>query len=628
MLQDIRSNFLKGPLAKGIAVVIALSFALFGIQSILIGGSDDTIAIVDGEKISESSLRDAVNKRMGRLAAMLGQEFDPTELDQKRIEAEALSFLISEKILSNFISELELAVADSELGKEISLMEPFSQGGRFSADLYRMVITNAGYTPASFKAEAKADILKRHLYTGIIGSDFVTPLELELEGKVSTEKRDVRYVKIPMSHFDKNVVVAEDEIKEFYLENQPLFSTEEEVSVEYIEIKSEQFIKPVEQQDLINEYESVKQDYEQPQENRISHILLIKKNDESEREYKERINLVENKLSEGLAFGEAARQFSDDTGSAESGGDLGFSSGDAFPEEMEIAASELAVGEVSDRVETEAGTHFLMLTGRKEKSQASFEDLQEQLTIEIQERAANTSLLSLVEELRDVAFNSVDLRQVAEISNSQIHISDLFSRSGEDEGVFAEEEIIAAAFSEEVIKDGYNSEVIELSPEHFIVLRKSQYLPSKLKPIEEVKPEIFQQIKDNKIKLVALEETARLGDAVINGETTIEEIALTKGYEWQVVIGGTRANSDLPGELSERVFSIPSASTLPVANQSLGDSEFVYLFELVRIQPGGMDKFPSQELPQIKKQLARLWGDAVFSELQQARRDMSEIEVF
>ena len=100
--------------------------------------------------------------------------------------------------------------------------------------------------------------------------------------------------------------------------------------------------------------------------------------------------------------------------------------------------------------------------------------------------------------------------------------------------------------------------MIELSPEHFIVLRKSQYLPSKLKPIEEVKQEISQQVKDNKVKLVALEETARLGDAVINGETTIEEIALKEGYEWQVVIGGTRANNELPGDLSERVFSIPS----------------------------------------------------------------------
>ena len=628
MLQDIRSNFLKGPLAKGIAVVIALSFALFGIQSILVGGSDDTIATVDDKKISERILRDTVNNRMRRLAAMLGQEFDPTELDQERIKAEALSFLISEKILANFVSELELTVSESELGKEISLMEPFKEGGRFSPDLYRAVITNAGYTPASFKAEAKADILKRHLYAGIIGSDFVTPLELELEGRVSTEKRDVRYVKIPLAHFDKNTVVNENEIEDFYIKNQSSFSTEEKISVEYIELKSEQFIKPVEQQILINEYESVKQDYEQPQENRISHVLLIKKNEESEQEYEQRINIVENKLSEGLELGEAARQFSDDTGSAQSGGDLGFSSGDAFPEEMEIAASELAVGEVSDRVETEAGIHFLLLTDRKEKAQASFEDLKEQLTRKIQERAADTSLLSLIEELRDVAFNSVDLKKVAEISNNQIDISDLFSRSGREESIFSEKKIIDAAFSEEVVKDGYNSEVIELSPRHFIVLRKSRYLPSKLKPMAEVKPEIIRQIKESKIKLIALEEAARLGEEIIQGETTIEEIALQGGYEWQVEIGGTRSKNELPRELSEKVFSIPIASALPVTNQSLDESGFIFLYELVRVQPGGMDKFSSQELPQIKKQLSRIWGDAVFSELQQARRDTSEIEVF
>ena len=188
----------------------------------------------------------------------------------------------------------------------------------------------------------------------------------------------MRYVKIPMSHFDRNVVVTEDEIKEFYLKNQPLFSTEEEVSVEYIEIKSEQFITPVEQQDLINEYESVKQDYEQPQENRISHILLVKKNDESEQEYGKEL-VVENKLSEGLDL-EVHDNFQM-TWFCESGGDLGFSSGDAFPEKWK-SLSELVVGEVSDRVGTEANAFFN--AGRKEKSQASFEDLQEQLTIEIQ----------------------------------------------------------------------------------------------------------------------------------------------------------------------------------------------------------------------------------------------------
>ena len=118
--------------------------------------------------------------------------------------------------------------------------------------------------------------------------------------------------------------------------------------------------------------------------------------------------------------------------------------------------------------------------------------------------------------------------------------------------------------------------------------------------------------KDNKVKLVALEETARLGDAVINGETTIEKIALKEGYEWQVEIGGTRANNQLPRELSEKVFSISSTSNLPVVNQSLGDSEFVYLYELVRIQPGGQDKFSAEELSQINKQLLE-YGKMILS---------------
>ena len=150
----------------------------------------------------------------------------------------------------------------------------------------------------------------------------------------------------------------------------------------------------------------------------------------------------------------------------------------------------------------------------------------------------------------------------------------------------------------------------------------------KLRPIEEVKLEIIRQIKENKIKDIALKETARLGEAIINGETTIEEIALKEGYEWQVEIGSTRIKNQLPRALSEKVFSVPTTSTLPVTNQLLGDSGFIFLYELVRVQPGGMDNFSSQELPQIKKQLSRIWGDAVFNELQQARRDTSEIEVF
>tara|TARA_A100001015_G_scaffold316601_1_gene431329 strand:+ start:1859 stop:3745 length:1887 start_codon:yes stop_codon:yes gene_type:complete len=628
MLQDIRSNFLKGPLAKGIAVIIALSFALFGVQSILVGGSDNTIATVNGEKISESTLRDSINNRIRRLVTILGEGFDPDELNEETIKAEALNSLISERILAQFISELDLAIAESDLGKEITSMEPFKENGNFSTQLYKAVLTNAGYTPASFKEQTKAEMLKRHLYTGIIGSDFVTPLELELESKVTTEKRDVRYVEIPMSYFNKDVVVSEKEVQEFYLKNAAFFSSEEKVSIEYFEIKSQQFIKPIEEQALIAEYESVKFDYEQPEENRISHILLSKKISESEQEFESRISVVEENLAEGKEFTNVASQFSDDSGSAKEGGDLGFSSGDAFPEEMELAASRLLVGEISGRIETDSGIHIILLTDRKEKIQASFEDLREELERKMELRDADTRILSVAEDLRDIVFNSSDLTKAAELAGSSIQISDLFSRSGLNEGLLAEKRVLAASFSDEVLKDGYNSEVIELSPRHFVVLRKSVHLPKKLKPLEEVEGDILQEIKDNKIRLLAVQEADRLGVAVINEEMTIEGIALRNDYNWNVEIGGTRANNNLPKEISKKIFSISSNQRLPITGSTFSDKGIVFLFELVRVQPGDIEKVSPQELSDMKKQLSQMWGEAAFSELQLDQTQVSEIEVF
>ncbi len=615
-------------MAKGIAVVIALSFALFGVQSILVGGSDNTIATVNGEKISESTLRDSINNRIRRLVTILGEGFDPDQLNEETIKAEALNSLISERILAQLISELDLAIADSELGKEITSMEPFKENGNFSTQLYRAVLTNAGYTPASFKEQTKAEMLKRHLYTGIIGSDFVTPLELELESRVSSEKRDVRYVEIPMSHFNKDVVVSEKEIQEYYLKNAAFFSSEEQVSVEYFEVKSEQFIKPVEEQTLIAEYESVKFDYEQPEENRISHILLVKNINESEQEFESRISAVEEKLAEGREFSNVASQFSDDLGSAKEGGDLGFSSGEAFPKEMELAASKLLIGEVSGRIETGSGIHIILLTDRKEKIQASFDDLREEIARKMVLREADTRILAIVEDLKDIVFNSSDLTKAAELVGSSIQTSDLFSRSGLREGLLAEKSVLAASFSDEVLKDGYNSEVIELSPGHFVVLRKSLYLPAKLRPLEEAEGEIIQEIKDDKMRLVAVNEADRLGIAIINGELTIEGIALENGYNWQVEIGGTRVNNNLPREISEKLFSIPANQILPITESAFSDTGFIFLFELVRVQPGGIEKVSPQELSDMKKELSQLWGEAAFRELQQNRTKSTEIEVF
>ena len=127
-----------------------------------------------------------------------------------------------------------------------------------------------------------------------------------------------------------------------------------------------------------------------------------------------RINEVASQLEFGADFSELAQQLSDDIGSASLGGELGFTDGTAFPEAMEAVIAELEVGEISAAVETDAGTHFIRLDERIAAESADFNALRAELEASIQRSNAEQELLSAVDALRDLSFNSVDLKGPAE----------------------------------------------------------------------------------------------------------------------------------------------------------------------------------------------------------------------
>ena len=166
---------------------------------------------------------------------------------------------------------------------------------------------------------------------------------------------------------------------------------------------------------LREEFELVRDQYEQSSETRVSHILV-----EGSRESRQaRIAEAQAALAGGMEFSAAAEQFSDDIGSAGNGGDLGYSDGETFPEAMEQAISELPLGEVSAPVETDAGTHLLLVTDRRAGTAVTLEDVRGELTVSLQDRDASAALLRDVELLRDLAFNAADLEQPAENSTQR-----------------------------------------------------------------------------------------------------------------------------------------------------------------------------------------------------------------
>ena len=188
------------------------------------------------------------------------------------------------------------------------------------------------------------------------------------------------------------------------------------------------FVVSVDESVVEEQFEAVKDEYEVAEQARVSHILLIQEGDESDAAYGQRVADVAERIGRGEDFTALAAELSDDLGSASLGGELGFTDGTAFPDEMEAAIAALAEpGDISGAVETDAGTHFIRLEERIAGDSVDYASVRAELRASIEAAEAERDLLVAVEELRDLAFNAPDLSGPAAAIGAEVRVSAPFS---------------------------------------------------------------------------------------------------------------------------------------------------------------------------------------------------------
>lgn len=621
MLQDIRQNVVKGPVAKVVIWLIVISFAAFGIESILLGGGGSGVAEVNGEEIGPAELQQAVTTQKRRMIAMMGDQLDPAMLDDQLISSQALQGLINRKLLMQAAADMGLTVSEREVGLLIAGMEQFQVDGQFSAERYKLLLSESGYTPAYFKQSLKDDLALNQLRSGLAGSEFATGHELELNARIVGEQRDVRYLSIPLQGFVQDMEVSEAEIAAFYADNEARFLTAESVDLDYIELTREQFLQPVDEQLILEAYDLEKDNSEYRSEYRVSHILF-----EAGDEQQQRLEQAQSRLAAGEEFAEVAGDLSEDLGSAASGGDLGYTSGDAFPEEMELAIAELAPGVVSEPVITDAGVHLLLVTDRREGEAPALEEVRQKLHDDIQRSEARVVLLRTVEELKDLSFNADDLAGPAAELDLEVASMKAITRS-QAEGLFANPSLLNAAFSEDVLQAGHNSEVIELGEGRFVVLRVRTHNEPEVMPLAEVQDQIVAAISDQAAREAVAAEAQR-ALAQLRSGAGVEAVAVENGYEWQVELGAGRGSGMLPPEVRSRAFELPAPA------QGESSSDFVMtpagdalVFQLVRVTKGEYAAMGESEKDRLQAQSGAEYSGLVDSGFQQGLRDNADITV-
>ena len=598
MLQSMRQST-QSTAAKVIIGLIVLSFAAFGLETLLPGGAGTSVAEVNGEEISPFALQEAITQQKRQLVSVLGDDIDPALLDDDRLQPRALQSLIQRALLLQKSTALNLVASEAQVGKSITAIEAFQLNGQFSPDAYKSVLANAGYTPERFRRVQAEDIVLTQLQTAISETEFATQTELAATANLIAEERDVRYLVIPGEGLVTDDDLTDAALQNYYQQNEAAFFNPEQVTVDYILLDPADFVVSVDESVVEEQYEAVKDEYEVAEQARVSHILLIQGDDESDATYGQRVAGTAERIARGEDFADLAAELSDDLGSASLGGELGFTDGSAFPDEMEAAIAALAEpGDISEAVETDAGTHFIRLEERIAGDSVDYASVREELRASIEAAEAERNLLIAVEELRDLAFNAPDLSGPAAAIGAEVQVSEPFSL-GEGEGLFADTRLRELAFSDDVKDSGNNSEVLELSGQRFVAVRVRDVSGPQIAPFEEVESEVRRGLSAELETAALANMTARAETLLASGES-MEEAANALGVEWRVELAATRLTSQLPQQVLEVAFAMPQGQadalrTVPVPGEGYA------LVQLARVNPGDVAALSGAETEQLSE---------------------------
>lgn len=610
MLQSMREGA-RSPWILVVIGLIVLSFVLTGAESLTFSGSQSGAAEVNGEEITLNELQFAIERQRRQLSEIYGDQIDPSFLDDDLLRPSVLNGLIEQKLLAGYAESLAIASSPKAVGRAITSNPAFQLDGTFSTEYYRDVLRSNGVTNSQYRADQENLDRLQKLQSFVSDAAFVTPVEVLASINVAAERRDVRYLVVEDASLMVSEAVSETAISDYYASNLIQFEQPERVVAQYILLTPDMFSQPVDEQEVERQLVEALAEYESKAESEVAHILLTQMDDEDSAGYQSRIDAVGARLTAGDEFAVIAQEFSDDIGSASLGGDLGYTDGSVFPDEMESAIEQLAIGEVSGPVETDAGTHFILLKQRTAAAQVSDNVLRAEIEQSLLTAQSQRDLLVAVDQLRDAIFTADTLNSASDELGLQVSTSDPFSRET-GEGLFAEIALRDAAFSDDVFVDSNNSDVIELSGSRFVALRVSERLPEGYKALEEVQQDIEMTL-EREAREAALRALVSDVNSSLSAGDSLEAIADRRELEWRVELAATRQNTLLPSEVLQAAFAKPAGdinSVSPVAVSSGGYA----LVQLARVTAGTQDSLLTSERQALKEEVQQVQGDLLFTE--------------
>ncbi|MGL4735771.1 MAG: peptidylprolyl isomerase [Enterovibrio sp.] len=513
---------------KIILGLIILSFLFAGVGSYLTGGSAPFAAKVGSVEISQQQFEQSFQNERQQMQAQAGDMFtalmaDPNYLAQFR--SSVLERMINQNLLDQYAQKLGLRASDELVKETIRAMPAFSSNGEFNNDQYLALLNQNGLTPETFAQYVRSDLVRAQLLDSLQESEFVLEHELKNIYQLEEQSRTIRTLTLPLADFASKVTLTEQQKEEYYQQNSNQFMRPEQYKIAYVELSGETLADKIAvSDDEVKEYyQSNQATYTSAPQRKISHILT--QGDDA----KEKAQAILQQLKDGADFATLAQEKSQDAFSAKRGGELDwFEKGVVDPAVEKSAFALENKGDISDVVQSDFGYHIIKLDDFKLAQVTPFEQVKEEILAALKMQKAADAFYGQSTLLAEKAFELPDsLDEAAQAVNATVQKTDFIELS-KASGILASPSVRQALSLKEV-RDGLNSELIEIAPEHVAVVRIEAHRPAEVLPFAQVEGKVTMLLQQK----LAAEQMQTLAAAMIKElEQSESQAQQQSGYQF------------------------------------------------------------------------------------------------
>jgi peptidyl-prolyl cis-trans isomerase D len=591
--------------------LIAITFATWGIESYTqFRGARDTVASVNGMDISQREFAEELRRQQEQMRRMFGGQLDQATLDSPESRRAVLEAMLAQRLLASEAARAHMYLSREAVIEAITQAPEFQEDGKFSTAKYSAYLASRGISDQRNVAELQSEIpLAR--FAGSISGTAIAPRRVAARlAALEAQKREVSEARISTQQFLPQVKIDEAQVKAHYDANQADYRTPERVRAEYVVLSAESLARqdPPTEAEVKAAYEARAGQLRVDEQRRASHIL-VKTKDEAEK-------LISELKKNPNRFAELAKKQSQDSGSAEKGGDLGWFGRGMMVKPFEEAAFKLGQNEMQV-VESEFGFHVVRVTGIQAAKARSFDEVRKELVEELARQKGQRKFAEAAETFSNLVYEQSDsLKPAAERFKLQLQTTDWIAKSARQElGALDNPKLLAALFSSDSLKNKRNTDAIEVAPSTLVAARVLEHQPAAQRSFDEMKAEIAEQLRQREASALALKEgTAKL-EQLRNGQDA--------GVKWGPPrLVSRRDAQGLPGNALRQVVAADTAKLPAYLGIPIPDAGY----SLLRISRVIEEEVKDSD-PQVTARAAGLYGNAQYEAYIESLRARADIEI-